>query len=108
MGVKPPFANSDVTHGVCRACAERLLREALRRPGQTLIILSRSHHALREHLEALTAGMPNVSVRMDERRGERRQRRERVGADRRRGDRRATPSPSQRAAWQALGVFVVS
>jgi hypothetical protein len=108
MGVKAPLANPDVTHGVCRACVERLLREALRSPGRTLIILSRSHHALREHLEALTAGMPDVIVRMDERRGERRQRGEMVGADRRRGDRRATPYPSQRAAWQALGVFVVS
>jgi len=106
MGTTPPVAEPDVTHGICPDCLERLAREDRRIRGRALIIVQRSRVELRDRLEGIYAGFDDVTVRMDQRVGERRQVRVYAGPERRRGDRRRPLFPSQAAAWLALGVVV--
>lgn len=106
LGIVPPLADAHLTHGICGECAERIQREE-RRPGRSLIIVRRNRAQLRDRLEALTAGLPDVIVHMDARVGDRRGARGTPGRERRRGERRRMWYPSQLAAWRTLGIVVV-
>jgi hypothetical protein len=95
-----------LTHSICPECAEQLEREEVRIRGRALIIVRRSARALQNHLEAISAGLADVTVRMDRRVEERRRPAEPQGRNRRQHARRRALSPSQAASWRALGMFV--
>jgi hypothetical protein len=107
LGVVPPLTDSQLTHGICGECAQRIEREE-RRPSRSVIIVRRNSAELRDRLEALTAGLPDVVVRVDARVGDRRRGGRTASRERRRGERRRILYPSQVAAWRALGVVVVA
>jgi hypothetical protein len=73
-----------------------------------LVIVRRDEARLGDRLRMAFAGTPAVEVILDRRTGERRRRRQAVGADRRRGDRRwPTPSASEQELWALAGFRVV-
>jgi hypothetical protein len=73
-----------------------------------LFIVRRDEAGLRDRLRMAFTGTPAVQVILDRRTGERRRRRQPVGADRRRGDRRwPTLSASEQELWALAGFRVV-
>jgi hypothetical protein len=106
MGVRPSLTDPDVTHGICAECAEQVQREHRGSRGRIVIVIRRSQRELRDRLEAQTAGLPGVTVRMDERAGDRRQDGGYRGRNRRHVSRRRALRLSQLAAWRTLGCFV--
>jgi hypothetical protein len=105
LGVTPPLSDPELTHGICGRCAERIQREELH-SGRCLVIVRRSGPALRDRLETLTVGLPNVVMRVDSRVADRRRGGPAPSRERRRAERRRPLHPSQVQAWRTLGVYV--
>jgi hypothetical protein len=102
-----PLRDPGVTHTICVECLERLQREERRTRGRAIVIVRRSRRALQERLEAALAGVPDVTVRTDQRVGERRgPSSERTGPDRRRFERRRSPEGLHRVVWEAFDVWL--
>jgi hypothetical protein len=88
-------------------CLDRLQREERRTRGRAIVVVRRSRRALQERLEAALAGVPDVTVRMDQRIGERRGASvEPRAPDRRRFERRRPPEGLRRVVWEGFDVWL--
>jgi hypothetical protein len=91
MGETEPFDDPAPTHSICSDHQERLLESLPSRsfPGvAVLMVVDANETALYEHLEQTFAGVGDVKVIMERRRGDRRQARHAVADERRDNERR--------------------
>jgi hypothetical protein len=98
LGERPPLDDPRPTHGICdehrRQVLSALATTAAGRPPRLLVIVRVGEARLYEYLTRSLAGVPDVQVLLDRRRGDRRREPRPVMQERRRGERRHPPDLS--------------